>query len=122
MQEDKKLKELLMKHATEQTSPDFTNRVMQRVQTSAAASTPGTSLLKQKSLRTMMAAFLLVFVVLLVLSISMRSVKLPFYFSIKLPAEYFSEIISFLIAFWVVMIINRLWNKNVFSLLRKNQF
>jgi hypothetical protein len=119
MQEDKKLKELLMKHAAEQTSPDFTNRVMQRVQTRNAASIPGLSLFKQKSLRIMIVAFLLVFFILLVLSISMQPVKLPFYFSVKLPAEYFSEIISFLIAFWVVMIINQLWN-NIFSLVRKN--
>jgi uncharacterized membrane protein len=111
MQEDKKLKEFLMKHAVEETTSDFTNIVMQRIQISAAAKISVTPLLKQKLLRILMAAFLLVFVILLVLSISMQPLKLPFHFSVKLPAEYFSEIISFLIAFWVVMIINLLWTK-----------
>ena len=119
MQEDKKLKELLIKHAAEETLPDFTSVVMRRVE--SIATMPATTLVKQKSLRILVAAFLLVFVALLVLSISMQPVKLPFYFSVKLPVEYFSEIISFLIAFWVVMIISRVWN-NIFSLVRKNHF
>lgn len=106
-----------MKHAAEETSPDFTNIVMQRIQTSTADTKSATPLLKQKLLRTLMAAFLLVFVILLVLSISMQPLKLQFHFSVKLPAEYFSQIISFLIAFWVVMIINRLWNKKRMQIL-----
>ncbi len=110
MQEDKKLKELLIKHAMEETFADFTNTVMQRIQSAAAAKAYAKPLLKQKLPKTLIVAFILVCIVLIALSIFMQDAQLPFLFSVKLTAKYFSQIISFLIAFWVIMLINQLVN------------
>ncbi len=111
MQEDKKLKELLIKYAVEETSEDFTGNVMQRIELMAAAKTHTTSLVKYNLLKILLIAFLSICVVLLILSIFIKGVQLPFYFSLKLPAVYFSQIVFFLIAFWLVMLINLFWNK-----------
>jgi hypothetical protein len=111
MQEDKKLKELLMKYAVEETPGDFNATVMQRIKLMAAAKTHTTSLVKYKLLKILLTAFLSICVVLLILSIFIKGVQLPFYFSLKLPAEYFSQVVFFLIAFWLVMSINLFWNK-----------
>src|SRR5437879_1933034 len=111
MQEDKKLKELLIKHIVEETSAEFTNTVMQRIQSGAAVKAYAKPLLKQKLLKTLIIAFILVCVVLLTLTIFMQDAQLPFLFSVKLTAKCFSQTISFLIAFWLVMLINQLWDK-----------
>jgi hypothetical protein len=110
MQEDKRLKDLLVKYAVEETSENFTSTVMQRIELMSAKTY--IPLLKQNPLKILIVAFLLVCTGLLVISIFMYdSFQLPFYFSIMFPAKYFSQIIFFLIAFWVVMFINHFWNK-----------
>jgi hypothetical protein len=111
MQEDKKLKELLIKYAVEETPKDFTGNVMRRIQLMAAAKTHTTSLVKYKLLKILLIAFLLVCAVLFILSIFIKDIQLPFYFSIKLPTTYFSQVVFFLIAFWLVILINLFWNK-----------
>jgi hypothetical protein len=111
MQEDKKLKELLMKYAVEETPENFTDTVMQRIEAMAAVKTHTISLAKNKFLKILLIAFVLVCAVLLILSIFKKGVQLPIYFSLKLPAEYFFQVVFFLIAFWVVMFINLFWNK-----------
>ena len=110
MQEDKKLKELLMKYAVEETPENFTGTVMQRIE-SMAVKTHRTSFAKFKLLKILLIAFLLVCAVLFILSIFIKGMQLPIYFSLKLPAEYFSQVVFFLLAFWVVMFINLFWNK-----------
>ena len=111
MQEDKKLKELLMKYAVEETSEEFTATVMQRIEAMAAAKTHTTSLVKYNFFKILLIAFLLVCAVLFILSFFIKGIQLPIYVSLKLPAEYFSQVVFFLIAFWVVMFINLFWNK-----------
>src|SRR2546423_9723215 len=98
MQEDKKLKELLMKYAVEETPKDFTATVMQRIELMAAAKRHTTSLVKYNLLKILLITFLLVCVALLILSVFIKGVQLPFYFSLKLSAEYFSQVVFFLIA------------------------
>lgn len=111
MQEDKKLKELLMKYALEETPEDFTSAVMQRIELITAAKTHTASFATNKLLKILLIAFLLVCAVLFILSIFIKSVQLPIYFSLKLPSEYFFQVVFFLIAFWTVMLINLFWNK-----------
>ena len=110
MQEDKKLKELLIKYAVEETPEDFTGNVMQRIKLITAKKYT-TASIKYSLLKILIIVFLLVSAVLFMVSIFIKNMQLPFYLSIKFPAEYFSQIIFFLIAFWFVMLINLFWNK-----------
>ncbi len=107
MEEDKNLKELLSEWALLDTPEDFTARVMQRV-AAAHATTP---LLKDKLMKVLVGVFVLVCLVLLALCIISQPVQLPFNFTVPLPPAYFSQITSFLIVFWVVMIGNEIVNR-----------
>jgi hypothetical protein len=111
MQKDKKLKKLLMKYAVEEAPENFTGTVMQRIESMAAAKTHTASSTKYNLLKVLFIAFFLVCAALLMLSIFIKGVQLPIYFSLKLPAEYFSQVVFFLISFWIVMLINLFWNK-----------
>ena len=111
MQEDKKLKELLMKYAVEEAPENFTGAVMQQIESMAAAKTHTASSVKYNLLKVLFIAFFLVCAVLFILSIFIKGMQLPIYFSLKLRAEYFSQVVFFLISFWIVMLINLFWNK-----------
>ena len=111
MQEDKKLKELLMKYAVEETPENFTGTVMQQIESMAAAKTHTASLVKYNLLKVLFIAFFLVCAVLFMMSIFIKGVQVPIYFSLKLPVEYFFQVIFFLISFWIVMLLNLFWNK-----------
>jgi len=105
MQEDKELKELLMKWAEERPSADFTSHVMQRI---TSAYTPGLytqPLLKQRLPKILLAAFLFVCIVLITICAT-TPITLPFQLTIDLPAKYYSQGFYFLVAFWVVMFFN----------------
>jgi hypothetical protein len=105
MQEDKNLKELLMKWAVENPSATFTSHVMQRITATSVANSHPAPLLKQRLLQVLLGVFILVCIALLILSFT-TPVSLPFQFTIKFPAKYLSQGFYFLIAFWVVMLFN----------------
>src|SRR3954464_8332635 len=105
MQDDKELKKLLMKWAVENTAADFTSHVMQRVTSASAAYARTSTLHKQRLPQILFGVFILVCIVLLILCITTPA-AIPFQFTIKLPAKYFSQGFSFLIVFWVVMFFN----------------
>jgi hypothetical protein len=110
MQEDKKLKELLKEHAMEETSANFTNIIMTRLQP-AVLEQKTVPLLKQKVPQMLAALFVASCGALLLLSIFIQPAQLPVHFSVMLPENYFSQIISFLITFWFVMLVNQLLQK-----------
>src|SRR4051794_18682382 len=105
MQEDKDLKALLMKWGIENPSADFTSHVMKRITSASVANSHTSPLLKQRLLRILFVVFILVCMALLALCLTTPSF-LPFQFTIELPVKYFTQGFSFLIAFWVVMLLN----------------
>jgi hypothetical protein len=105
MQEDKNLKELLMKWGVEHPSADFTSQVMQRITAASIANAHTASLLRQRLLQVLLGVFILVCIVLLVLCFT-ASAAFPFQLIVSLPAKYLSQGFSFIIAFWVVMFLN----------------
>jgi len=111
MQEDEKLKKLLATHLMENTSADFTMNVMQRIEAAYAVQPYATPLLKHKLLQVLMAVFATVCLALLALSMVVHPAELPFHFIVKLPAYYFSQIIYFLIVFWIMMFSNELYKR-----------
>ena len=78
MQEDKNLKELLVKYTVKETSADFIMNVMLRIESANAARPYQTSLLKHKLLQILMVAFVLVCIVLLAQSILCHLQKLVY--------------------------------------------
>ena len=76
MQEDKKLKELLIKYAVEETPENFTGTIMQRIELMAAAKKHTTPFVNYKLLKILLIAFFLVCAVLFMLSI-FTNVHLP---------------------------------------------
>lgn len=106
MQEDKDLKELLMKWSVQHPSADFTSSVMQRITAASNFNSAATVLLKQKLPRALCGAFVLVCIVLLALSFAVNANALLFQFTVKLPAKYLSQIFYFLTVFWIVMLFN----------------
>ncbi|WP_018612275.1 hypothetical protein [Segetibacter koreensis] len=114
MLEDKKLKELLREYAMEETSADFTNIVMSRLQC-ADLWQKTVPLFKLRLPQMLAALFAAICGALLLLSFFIQSTQLPVHFSVKLPENYFSQIISFLIVFWIVMLVNQLLQRKKLS-------
>lgn len=106
MQEDKNLKELLTKWGMETPSADFTSSVMQRVTAAYHSTKPAMPLLKQKIPQLLLAMFLLVCIALLALSCTIAAAALPFHFTVQLPAKSISQSLSFLLVFWIVVLLN----------------
>jgi len=112
MQEDKQLKALLTKWAVEQPAADFTNTVMQRITSAGNAHT--SPLHQQKLPRLLPGAFIIICVLLLALSFRVPAATIAFLFTPKLPAQYLMQGFYFLVAFWVVMLLNLLFKKYFF--------
>jgi len=110
MQEDKDLKELLMKWGVENPSADFTSHVMQRITSAYVTNSHTVPLLKQRIMQVLLGVFILVCIALLALCFT-TPLALPFQFSVELPARYISQGFSFLIAFWLVMLLNLVLRK-----------
>ena len=110
--EDKELKELLTKWAVQQPSAHFTSQVMERITSTYSFKT---SLpYKQKVLQILCGVFILVFVALLTLCFT-TPVAMPFQFNVKLPDKYLIQGFSFLITFWVVMLLNLTFKRLSFN-------
>jgi len=106
MQEDKELKELLMKWAVEDTAADFTSQVMQQVTLAYNIQQHNQPLFKQKLPRVVLGAFIGICVMLFAISIIFPATTLPFQFNVKLPERYCWQSFQFLAVFWIVMLFN----------------
>ena len=113
MNEDKNLKEILMNFTVQETSAGFTNDIMKRVEATVTAS-QNVPVIKQKPLQKLMIAFGVICILLFALCIFIQPVKLPFHFNIILLLSYCMQVIYFLIVFWLVMLVNQLWNRKRF--------
>ncbi len=109
MEEDIKIKALLQQWAVEETSADFTLNIMQHIEAEAIAKKRVIPLLKQKLVKILATIFALVLIVLLAVCNTSQPIAFPFIRSIKIPAGYISQITSFIIVFWSVMLANQLY-------------
>lgn len=113
MQKDKQLEDMLRKWGVEETSADFTSNVMNKIEASYAINQYKQPFMHNKIKHIFIAAFLLIAIVVFILSVFINPADIPFRLSINLPVvnrEYFINIISFLIAFWIVLVGNYLMN------------
>ena len=107
MQEDKHLKELLMKYGVEHPSAGFTGRVMQHIHPVPVSKARTSFLLEQLLPKVLLGAFVLVCMALLAFCLA-TPLTLPVQLTIYLPSKYLTQGFSFLIAFWVAMLFNLL--------------
>jgi hypothetical protein len=119
MQEDKELKDLLMKWSVENPSAEFTSHVMQRITSASVANAHTQPLFKQSVPRILLYVFILVCIVLFTLCFT-TPFSLPFQFTVELPAKYFAQGFYFLIAFWVVMLFNLILKR--YSIIAENHW
>lgn len=111
IEKDKKLQELLKQLAMEETPADFAQNVMYRIEAAATAKKRELPLLKTKLIQALAGVFVLVFATLLAVCISNQPIAFPFHFTLELPSNYTTQITSFLLVFWVVMLSNQLYQK-----------
>ena len=112
MQNDSTIKNLLQQYGVEETSSTFNNDVMQRINAAILAK-QSKPLLSAFVLNLLKIIFLLIVVILVAFVISN-----PAGFSINVSNIY-RQIFSFIIVFWIGMLINIWLNKRWFS---KNAF
>lgn len=114
MQDDKNFKELMMKCAVEETSQDFTAETLRRIEALSATKT-SQPLINHTIKQAFIIGFAIVLTALLAISLFIKPADLPFNF-IQIPTirvEVFYNLISFILAFWVLMFLNYyLQNRN----------
>ncbi len=116
MQEDKNLKEMLLKWGVEETSPGFTATVMNSIEAASATKQYKQPLLNNKLKQIFVLAFLFLSLALFAISIYMKPADLPFVLSIpKIKFEYFTNTLTFLLIFWIFMISNHWLNNKIFK-------
>lgn len=107
MKEDKHLKELLQHSLMEETSADFTDNLMQRINMASASEAYTRSLWQDKLFKIIAATFIFISILLLVLNIPLDKITQSFDWKPELPSALSWQIIQFLLVFWIVMILNR---------------
>ena len=110
MQEDKDLKILLKEYAFEETSSSFNNNVMQHIN-AAASARQSKPLLNIFILKALIVIFMVVVIAVILCLIYLPLKSLPFNLSFTVSNNIYSQLFSFIIAFWIVMFINIGWNK-----------
>ena len=110
MQKDKRFNELLMQHAMEETSEDFTEGVMNKIAALQTTKHNITSVLQSGLAKILIGAFAFVCIALLSVSTVMHPFKSGIHINI-LPSFYTMQFIYFLIAFWIVIFANQWWKK-----------
>jgi len=110
MEQDKDLKILLKEYAFEETSSTFNNSVMQRIEAAVSAK-QSKPLLNAFILKTLTATFIIVALTVIICLVYLPSNNLPFNLSFALNNSIYNQLFSFIIVFWIMMLINIWWNK-----------
>ena len=110
MKEDKHLKELLQHNLIEETSVGFTESLMQRINVASAAEEYTRSLWQDKLFKIIAATFIFISILLLLLNIPFGKIALSFDWKLSLPSAFSLPIIQFLLVFWIVMIVNKVFS------------
>ncbi|MGN6617509.1 MAG: hypothetical protein ACTHJ5_10065 [Ilyomonas sp.] len=108
MKEDKNLKELLQNNLMEETSAGFTEKLMQRINIASTTGAYTRSLWEDKLFKVIAAAFTIISILLLLLNIPFGRIVISFNWKFEMPSALSLQIIQFLFAFWIVMIVNQL--------------
>jgi hypothetical protein len=110
MQEDKNLKDLLLKGGLEKASPAFTNLVMKRIERIKYINEP---LISNKLIRIYRFVFITILGLLFLTGLVIKIYSLPVTINLKLPAiyiQYSDTILIYIIAFWALLFISKKLN------------
>jgi hypothetical protein len=110
MQKDKKLQSLLTKYAIQEPSAAFDDKVMQLIK--PVKTTQPVFLIGRIWLRILLCVFIIASIVLFLIALFMHPQSLPVHFYIPIPLKLYTQLFSFLVAFWIVMLTNLWWNKH----------
>lgn len=107
MKEDQLLKQLLQNNLIEETSADFTDVLMQRINIASSSASYTRSIWQDKFFKIIAASFILVSVLLLLMTLPLKKITLSFDWNLELPAALSLQLIQFLLVFWIVMLANQ---------------
>jgi hypothetical protein len=110
MQEDENIKSLLQAYGIEETSSTFNNNVMQKI-TAASFKKETEPLLNIFILKLLKIAFFIIAVLIVLCVCFIPSNNFRVEFAVNLNSNIYGQLFSFIIVFWVMMLINLLWNK-----------
>lgn len=109
MQEDKKFHSLLSMYAMQEPSAGFDEKVMQLVEASAAKRP--VILVNSLLLRVLLGVFAITSFILLVVAFFIKPQIFTAYVPVSFTSGVYTQLFSFLVAFWIVMLANLWWNK-----------
>jgi hypothetical protein len=107
MNDDKDFRELLLRHAVEETSADFTEKTMGKIYGIRAGSYANQPFIKHAIKLAYTVIFVVVVLALIALSTFIKPTDLPY--DVRLPLiriEHFYNTLYFIISFWLLMLIN----------------
>ena len=108
MQEDKNLKKILQEYAFEETSSTFANSVMQQINIGTTKQIK--PLLNPFILSLLKIVFSLSTITLIICFLFLRTHKFHPVLFFNLNNEIYQQLFSFLIVFWIMMLVNTWWN------------
>lgn len=106
MEEEKEIKALLQQLAMEETNDDFTFSVMQRIEALETVQPHVVPLLRQRLIQVLSGVFASIVVALLVWCAFGQPIVFSFHFTLAIPTNYISQLVSFVVVFWLVMLVN----------------
>ncbi len=110
MQKDKKLNELLMQHAMEETGADFTAGVMNEIEALQTPKPYVVPMFQGALAKILIGIFAFACMALLIVTFVAHPFEPEINFNILSPS-YTMQLIYFFTAFWLVMLANLWWNK-----------
>jgi len=117
MQDDERIKMLLHEYGVEETSSTFNNNVMQRINIAFTKQTK--PLLNAFILKLLKIVFSIVLIAIIICFVFIPINNFHTPLSINLSGEVYRQMFTFIIVFWVVMLMNMWLNKRWIS---KNVF
>lgn len=103
------MKSLLSTYGVQEPSAGFDDKVMQLLDTPVAAH--AVVFLKPLVLRILLGIFIAACVALSVIAFFVNPQIFNNYITVSLPSSVYTQLFSFLAAFWIVMLANLWWNK-----------
>lgn len=110
MEGNKNIKMLLLEYGIEETSSTFNNNIMQRINTSVFTK-QSKPLLNAFTLNLLKIIFFLIIIMLVASIMFLPFNNVPPAFSINVNSSIYKQLFSFIIVFWIGMLMNLWLNK-----------
>jgi hypothetical protein len=116
MEKDEELQLLLSKYAMHEPSAAFSDNVMKLI---TASQVKTSAPLISSSLRNILfILFAVVVIALLIVSFSIQPAMFDKQITIAISSTVYTQLFSFFIVFWVVMLVNVWWNKRTVATIK----